>query len=70
MNDINIYYLGYKYKKKITECNVINSVNPLYLRIMGMKGKFKEGRGDDAWYLIICGDADVLRNFGNILEKY
>ena len=28
-NDIEIYYLGYKYKKKITECNEINSVNPL-----------------------------------------
>ena len=36
-NDINIYYLGYEYKKKITECNEINSVNPLYLRITDMK---------------------------------
>ena len=26
-NDIDIYYLGYEYKKKITECNEINSVN-------------------------------------------
>ena len=26
-NDLNIYYLSYEYKKKITECNVINSVN-------------------------------------------
>ena len=32
-NEIGIYYLGYDYKKKITECNEINSVNPLYLRI-------------------------------------
>ena len=39
-NDINIYYLGYEYKKKITECNKINSVNPLYLRIKDMKGQF------------------------------
>ena len=31
-NDINIYYLGYENKTKISECNVINSVNPLYLR--------------------------------------
>ena len=31
-NDTDIYYLGYEYKKKITECNEINSVNPLYLR--------------------------------------
>ena len=27
LNDIDIYYLGYEYKKKITECNEINSVN-------------------------------------------
>ena len=39
-NGINIYSLGYKYKKKNTECNEINSVNPLYLRIAGMKGQF------------------------------
>ena len=24
-NDIDIYYLGYEYKKKITECNIINN---------------------------------------------
>ena len=35
-NDINIYYLGYEHKKKISECNVINSVNPLYLRIINI----------------------------------
>ena len=27
-NDIDIYYLSYEYKKKITECNEINRVNP------------------------------------------
>ena len=41
-NDIDIYYLGYEYKKKITECNVINSANPLYLLIIDMKGQFKK----------------------------
>ena len=40
-NDINIYYLDQEYKKQITECNEINSVNPLYLRITDMKGQFK-----------------------------
>ena len=30
-------------RKKITECNEINSVNPLYLRIKEMNGKFKKG---------------------------
>ena len=31
-NGIDIYYLGYEYKKKVTECNIIKSVNPLYLK--------------------------------------
>ena len=42
-NDIDIYYLGYEYKKKITECNEINGVNPLSFRIKDMKGQFKKG---------------------------
>ena len=37
-NDSDIYYLGYEYKKKITECNKIRSVNPLYLSIVDIKG--------------------------------
>ena len=73
-NDIDIYYLGYEYKKKITECNEMNSVNPLYLRIKYMKGQFKKGKSDNIWYLIIFGDANVLRKFaifGKVLEpKY
>ena len=68
-NDIDIYYLGYEYKKKITECNEINSVNPLYLRIKDMKGQFKKGKGDNVWYLIIFGDSDVLRKFANIWKS-
>ena len=39
-NDIDIYYLRYEYKKKITECDEINSVNLLYLRTKDMKGQF------------------------------
>ena len=39
-NDIDVYYLGYEHKKKISECNVINSVNPLYLRIVDINGQF------------------------------
>ena len=39
-NGIDIYYLGYEYKNKNTECKEINSVNPLYLRIKDMKGHF------------------------------
>ena len=47
-NNIDIYYLAYEYKKKITECNIIRSVNPLYLRIVDIKGQFVKGK-DDAW---------------------
>ena len=39
-NDIDIYYLGYEYKKKLAECSIIRSVNPLYLRIAHIKGQF------------------------------
>ena len=48
-DDINIYYLGYEYKGKITECNKINSVKPIYLEIKDMKGQFKKGKGDNVW---------------------
>ena len=68
-NDIDIYYLGSEYKKKITECSEINSVNKVYLRIIDMKGQFKKGKGDNVWYLIIFGDADVLRKFANIWKS-
>ena len=65
----NFNDIGYEYKKKITECNEINSVNPLYFRIKDMKGQFKKGKGDNVWYLIIFGDADVLRKFANIWKS-
>ena len=68
-NDIDIYYLGYEYKKKITECNDINNVNPLYLRIKDMKGQFKKGKSDNLWYLIMFGDTDVLTEFANIWKS-
>ena len=56
-------------RKEITECNVINSVNPLYLRIRDLRGKFKKGKDDNAWHLIISGDADNLRKFANIWKR-
>ena len=59
-NDIDIYYLGYEYKNKITECNKINSVNSFYLSIKDMKGQCKRGKGDNVWCLAIFGDADML----------
>ena len=66
-NDIDIYYLGYEHKKKISECNIINSVNPLYLRIINVNGQFKKGK-DDAWYLVIS-DKDVYKKLVDIFES-
>ena len=66
-NGIDIYYLGYEYKKKITECNIIASVNPLYLRIVDIKGQFEKGR-DDAWYLVISDKDDVYKKLVDIFE--
>ena len=66
-NDIDIYYLGYEHKKKISECDVINSVNPLYLGIVDTNGQFEKGK-DDVWYLIISGDDDVFEKLIDIFE--
>ena len=67
-NDIDIYYLGYEHKKKISECNVINSVNPLFKKIIDMKGQFEKGK-DDAWYLVISDKDDVYKKLVDILES-
>ena len=67
-NDIDIYYLGYEYKKKITECNVIKSVNRLSLRIVDTKGQFKKGKGD-AWYLVISDKDDVYKKLVDIFKN-
>ena len=67
----DIYYLGYEHKKKKkkkSECNVINSVNPLYLRIINMSGQFKKGK-DDAWYLVISDKDDVYKKLVDILKS-
>ena len=46
-SDIDIYYLGYEHKKRITECNEMNSVNPFYLKITDMKSQFKKDKSDN-----------------------
>ena len=45
-NGIDIYHLGYEYKKNITECNIIRSVNALYLRIVDIKDQFEKVKDD------------------------
>ena len=67
-NDIDIYYLSYKHKKKISECNVINSVNPLYLRIINMSSHFERGK-DDAWYPVTSDKDDVYKKLVDIFES-
>ena len=41
-NDIGIYNIGYITKKKIHDCQNINSVNPLYLGIAHVNGYIEE----------------------------
>ena len=67
-NDIDIYYFGYEYKKRINKCNIIRSVNPLYLRIVDTKGQFEKGN-DDAWYLVISDKDDVHKKRVDIFES-
>ena len=49
--DINIYYIGYITIKKVSDCENIHSMNPLYLLLHSVKGHFKEKNGEK--YLII-----------------
>ena len=67
-NGIDIYYLGYEYKKKIRECNVIKIVNPLYLRTVDIKVQFEKGK-DDALYLVISDKDDVYEKLVDIFKS-
>ena len=62
--EIDIYYIGYVTVKKITNCNNINSVNPLYLIINEMIGHFEGKNGNT--YLVLD---DVDKN-KEALKKY
>ena len=55
-------------RRKFSECNVINSVNPLYLKIINMNGRFKNAK-DDAWYLVISDKDDVYKKLKDIFES-
>ena len=68
LNNIDVYYLGYEHKKKISECDVINRVNPLYLRIIDINGQFEKGK-DDVWYLIISDGDYVYKKLIDIFEN-
>ena len=49
----NIYYIGYVTIKKIGNCNNVNSVNPLYVKINEMIGHFEEKNQNK--YLVLDG---------------
>ena len=49
--DVDIYYIGYITIKKFGDCEIIHSVNPLYLIIHSATGYFKEKY--DEQYLIL-----------------
>ena len=39
------------------------------MRIADTKGQFKKDKNDNVWYLIIFGNADVLKKFANIWKS-
>ena len=39
------------------------------MRLTDMKGQIEKGKSDNVWYLIIFGDADVLRIFANVWKS-
>ena len=46
----------------------MDSVNPLYLRIININGQFEKGK-DDAWYLVISDKDDVYKKFVDIFKS-
>ena len=63
-NEIGIYHIGYVTVKKISNCNNINSVNPLYLMINEMIGHFEGKNGNK--YLVL----DDVNENKEVLKKY
>ena len=61
---IDIYYIGYVTFKEITNCNNINSVNPMYLMIDKMIGHFEEISGNK--YLVL----DDINQTKKVSKKY
>ena len=46
----------------------MNSVNPLYLRIVDTNSQFEKGK-DDAWYLVIFDHDDILKKVVDIFKS-
>ena len=43
-------------------------MNPLYLRIVDIKGQFEKGK-DDTWYLVISDKGDVYKKLVDFFKK-
>ena len=65
--EINIYYIGYVTVKKITNCNNINSVNPLFLMFNEMIGHFEEKIENK--YLLL-DDVNENKEVSNNMKKF
>ena len=65
--DIDIYYIGYITVKKFSDCENINSVNPLFLVIYSATGYFKEKNGEK--YLILDSTEKYEEVFSGIKKE-
>ena len=63
--DIDIYYIGYIMIKKLSDCDNIHSVNPLYLIIHSATGYFKVKNGEK--YLILDSAEKYEEVFSEII---
>ena len=62
--EIDIYYIGYVTVKKIANCRIIDSVNPLHLMIDEMIGHFEEKCGNE--YIVL----DDVNENKEVSKKY
>ena len=64
---IDIYYFGYITVKKISDCENIDSVNPLYLLIYSVTVYFKEKIGEK--YLVMNSTEKYDKFFAGIISE-
>ena len=65
--DIDIYYIVYIKVKKISDCENISSVNPLYLMILSATGYFKEKYSEK--YLVLDSTEKYDEVFSGIKKE-
>ena len=62
--------MGYVTVKKIANCNIINSINPLYLMINEMIGHFEEKNENKFWMMWIKTKFQGnMKKFGKLLKR-